>query len=271
LEIRRILVHIDASAFSPELVRCADALAQRFDADLIGVSAAQPYPLMAGGRNAMVTASLYAREHETTEARLRALGDEFRKHLSSPTRAEWRFSVEPPTDALVSAARSADLIVVGSEEPGTDGIRVDVGELIIAAGRPVLAVAAGAEAIRGETVLVGWKDTREARRAVSDALPMLRRAKKVVVAAIGDGEAAEQRESLTDLLDWLRRHEIKPTGDLHPAHGDAAQQLEELARSEGADFLVTGGYGRSRLEEWLWGGVTRGLLARKTINRFMSN
>lgn len=219
----------------------------------------------------MVTASLYARENKATEARLRALGDKFRRHLSSRTRAGWRYGVAVPTAALVSAARCADLIVVGSEEAGTGGERVDVGELIIAAGRPVLAVAAGAEVIRGETVLVGWKDTREARRAVSDALPMLSRARKVVVAAIEEGEASAQKESLNDLLDWLRRHEIEPTGELHAAVGDAAQQLEDIARSHGADLVVTGGYGRSRLEEWLWGGMTRGLLARKTANRLMSN
>lgn len=271
MEIRRILLNIDFDAFSPALVRCAEELARRFGADLVGIAAAEPYPVMTGGRGAGVAATLYADERAAIEAQLRALEVNFRKSLSPDTKTEWRCSVETPNHSLVSAARSADLIMAGSAAAGGFRRRVDLGELIIAAGRPVLVAAAGAETIKGETIVVGWKDTREARRAVSDALPMLRLAKKVVAVAIEDGDTSMQKESLADLLAWLGRHEIEAIGDLHAAQGDAAQQLEDLSRGFGADLVVTGGYGRSRLQEWLFGGMTRGLLTRHTTNRFMSN
>lgn len=271
MEIRRILLNIDVDAFSPGLVKCAEALARRFGADLVGNASAEPYPIMTGGRGAGITAALHVEERASIEATLQALEVDFRKALSPTTKAEWRFSVETPNRSLIEAARGADLIVTGSYEASGFRRRVDVGQLIIAAGRPVLVVAKDVEAIQGDTIVIGWKDTREARRAVADALPFLRHARKVAVVAIEDGDNSLQQASLTDLLDWLGRHEIVAVGELHAAQGDPAQQLEDISSGLGADLVVTGGYGRSRLQEWLFGGMTRGLLTRHTISRFMSN
>lgn len=271
MEIRCILLNLDIDAFSPRLVKCAEALAHRFGADLIANLSAEPYPMLASARGAGITAALYSEERASVEAKLLALEVEFRGALSPTTKAEWRSSVDTPNRSLIEVVRGADLILTGSHEPGELRRRVDVGELIVSAGRPVLMVATEVEAIEGDTVVIGWKDTREARRAVADALPFLRQAKKVVAVAIEDGDNLHQQASLADLLSWLRRHEIAAVGDLHPAQGDPAQQLEDISRGLGADLVVTGGYGRSRLHEWFFGGMTRGLLTRHTTSRLMSN
>lgn len=273
MDIRTILVNFDIDAFSPALAKCAGDLAKRFNADLIGLASAEPSPALIGVESAMATAAWYAQEREEIEARLRALETEFRALAPAGTKVDWRAYVEAPNRSLVASARCADLIVTGSRQ-GRDVSylrSVDIGELVLTAGRPVLVAASGVAAIKAEKIVVGWKDTREARRAVSDALPLLKAAGDVVVATINEGDLAAEKASLTEVLAWLRRHEVKARGDVYPVKGASATTLEDTARDMQADLIVTGGYGHSRLREWLFGGMTRDLLAAQTINRFMSN
>jgi nucleotide-binding universal stress UspA family protein len=130
----------------------------------------------------------------------------------------------------------------------------------------------GLSRIQADNIVVGWKDSREARRAVVDALPFLQAAKEVTVATIHEGDFANEKESLEDVLGWMRRHDIEPRGDVQPsAAGGPAETLESLAKDRGADLIVTGGYGHGRMREWLFGGMTRDLLSDRTVHRFMSN
>jgi nucleotide-binding universal stress UspA family protein len=125
----------------------------------------------------------------------------------------------------------------------------------------VLIVPATADKPRLEAVLVAWKDTREARRAVADALPLLKRAAHVCVVEIADDadlRAAHVR--LDDVVAWLARHGVvaQPlAANTNPADAD---QLGTIAKEQGVDLIVAGGYGHSRLREWVMGGVTRSLL-----------
>lgn len=273
MEIRSILVNLDVDHFSPALVKCAGNLAQRFGADLIGLAAAGPSPELIGIEGAVVAATWYTQEREEIETRLRAMENEFRTLTPPGIKVDWRPYVEAPNRSLVLNARCADLIVVGSRH-GADGSylrSVDVGDLVLTAGRPVLVVGAGVAEIKADKVVVGWKDTREARRAVSDALPFLERASDVIVVTIHEGDLAAEKASLNDVLGWLRRHGIKARGDVYPYESGAAVSLEETTKKLEADLIVTGGYGHSRFREWLFGGMTRDLLASQTISRFMSN
>jgi nucleotide-binding universal stress UspA family protein len=121
--------------------------------------------------------------------------------------------------------------------------------------------------------VIGWKDTREARRAVYDALPLLQAAARVTIveACKGDEENTALRH-LDDLTRYLTWHRINggPRVILEQRASGAAQ-LIRVAQEEGADLLVTGAYGHSRLGEWVFGGMTRDLVATSPICCLMSH
>jgi nucleotide-binding universal stress UspA family protein len=117
------------------------------------------------------------------------------------------------------------------------------------------------------------KDSREARRAVLDALPFLREASRVTVVEICEsGEESTAQEHIEDVARYLSRHRIScgPRVIIHQ-EGPGAAQLIRLARDEGADLIVVGAYGHSRLGEWMFGGMTRDLLATSPICCLMSH
>ena len=128
-------------------------------------------------------------------------------------------------------------------------------------------------ALRGEHVVIGWRDSREARRAVRDALPFLHEATRVTVVEICEsGEEAAAQEHIDDVARYLSRHRIGggPRVVIHQ-EGSGAAQLIRLAQNEGADLIVTGAYGHSRLGEWMFGGMTRDLLATSPFCCLMSH
>jgi len=120
----------------------------------------------------------------------------------------------------------------------------------------VLLTADGEETFNGEHVVIAWKDTREARRAVSDALPFLKRARHVTIVAAEAGEA-----SFFELVRRLERHGVGAQVEtIKPSHGHVAAALEDTAAKLGADLIVAGAYGHTRLGEWMLGGVTQDFL-----------
>lgn len=112
------------------------------------------------------------------------------------------------------------------------------------------------------SVLVAWKDTAEARRAVSAALPLLRKSSEITVAEIveDDVERAAALSRVSDVVAWLSRHGVRASVQVPEQHGDAAAQLERIASNVGAGGVVASAYGHSRLREWILGGVTRRLV-----------
>jgi nucleotide-binding universal stress UspA family protein len=174
---------------------------------------------------------------------------------------------------MASVARAADLIV--ASPPGRLGasLSADPGELLMNAGRPVLIVPYGGEAPKAPAVVIGWKDAREARRAVADAMPFLQRAKDVVVAAICEDDALDEaRFQADDVAAALKRHGVPARAHVSakPADGPS-RELARLAKANGADLIVMGGYGHSRFAEWAFGGVTDELLRRPPCCVLMSH
>jgi nucleotide-binding universal stress UspA family protein len=141
------------------------------------------------------------------------------------------------------------------------------------AGRPVLAVPNGVDSLKAERVVIAWKDTREARRALRDSLPLIREAVSVAVVEILDrGSEMPAHTPINDVARYLARHRIAATVR-QPEHatGSIAGELLRVARKIDADLIVTGGYGHSRLGEWIFGGVTQGLLAASPICCLLSH
>jgi nucleotide-binding universal stress UspA family protein len=134
-------------------------------------------------------------------------------------------------------------------------------------------VPAAVKSLVADHVVIGWKDTREARRAVKDALPFLHQAKRVTVVEVCKKDEMDiARHHVVDVVRYLAQHKIKAESRVEiQAQGSGADQIITLAEDEGADLMVTGAYGHSRLNEWIFGGMTRDLLTSSPICCLMSH
>ena len=268
-----LLVYINADHVSKPLVGVAAGLADKFSAKLIGLSAlAVIPPFVAEG--VVIVDNASEADIALMEATLGEAGDKFRAAAGSGRQTEWRSFVEFPTETLISEARCADLIVVERNKASWDIHRVaDNGSAILGAGRPFLVVPTAVKSLTADHVLVGWKDTREARRAVQDALPFLHEAKRVTIVELCEKDQIETaRGRVDDVADYLARHRIKTEVRVEmQLRASGADQIVGLASDEGADLLVTGAYGHSRLNEWVFGGMTRDLLMSSPICCLMSH
>ena len=272
MEIRNIVVGLAIDAVDPDLVAFAVDLARHHKASLTGFTAAQP-PVVASMGSGDVAAALYTEQLNEVEASITAARDKFAELVPASMKHKWVGGVQQPAMGLIELARMADLVVIGS--PGDspdDGYRsIDLGEVLLGAGRPVLVAARGASKLKADKIVIAWKDTKEARRAVVDALPLLKAASDVQVVVIDEGSLSTERSSMLDLVAWLKSHDVPARGDVLPNEGGAAESIASAAGAAGAELIVSGAYGHSRLREWLVGGMTRGLIDTPEISRFLSN
>ena len=268
-----VMIYVDANSMPEQRVRLAASLADKFHAALIGLSALAIHPpfLVEGVAIQQATPA----DIVETMTALTAKGDWFRGLVSADLPGlEWRPVLDYPGVALTREARSADLVVIGQTKgPGDSFGTLDPGEVLLKIGRPTLVVPDGVSSLRADHVVIGWKDTREARRAVQDALPFLHEASSIKVVGICEpGEETTAEGHLDDVVRYLMRHRIKAAARvILREHGSGAAQLVKLAQEEGADLLVTGAYGHTRLGEWIFGGVTQDLLGETSICCLMSH
>ncbi|MGY4567153.1 universal stress protein [Bradyrhizobium sp. USDA 3256] len=273
MNLVNVMVYVDPQQQDEGQIRVAESIADRFHAGMIGVSAsAIDPPVVAEG---VIIEQTTEEDIGRIRANLAAKGDWFRRITGRERHvAEWRWALESPTIFLAEQARAADIIVFKRRKSQRDNFHyLDSAEAILRMGRPTLSVPEGVTSLSADRIVVGWKDTREARLAVRDALPFLIRASKVTIAEVCASEeqdAATRR--LRDVAGYLERHNVNCQFEVrvHTAEPDA-EYLVRLARSEGADLIVTGGYGHSRLGEWMFGGMTRGLLQQAPICLLMSH
>ena len=260
-----LMVYLDPTADNTHLLQITADLAERFDAGVLGVSASRlvgvDYDV--GGIPGGVVDVGHGELIETMEAaREAALAI-----LQRPGRdIEWRSILHPgPLEApVIRETRSADLVIAygnyhGSLTRGTPYL--NIGDLVMQSGRPVLIIPPATVELKARKVLVGWKDTREARRAVADALPFLQTAERVLVVQIAGKKDIEQAgRSVAAVVRWLKRHHVPAEGMTQPEGGRNGPQLAAVAAAEGIELIVAGAYGHSRFREWALGGVTRNLL-----------
>ena len=184
-------------------------------------------------------------------------------------RVEWRCAQEFPTPYIVSEARAADLLIVPREQKPFDPyLFPDLGALLVRVGRPVLVVPPDMSSMVGRRVVVAWKDTAEARRAVHDAVPFLERADQIILAEICErsDEVTPAQNRLSDVARYLACHRITAVSErVRPLEGTAENSLLRLVQDESADLIVAGAYGHSRLGEWIFGGMTQALLAGSPV------
>jgi nucleotide-binding universal stress UspA family protein len=271
---RTLLVHAEPAMASSHRVELAASLARQFDARLIGVGAGIYEPVTAGEPFAsmVATAEWMTLLQAQVEKDIDAAQASFRRDAAGADLG-WRAIHDYPAKALRDTARAADLIVLGASSSAPDSSHADPAEVVMTAGRPVLVVPPGRSHLRARSVLVAWKDTRECRRAIVDAMPFLQLADEVIVHAVtSKGEEAAVARELDDVVDHLRRRGVLADKDITPArNADVAAELERVAGLHGADLIVAGAYGRSRMREWIFGGATESFLLRPACCVLMSH
>ncbi|MFZ4602074.1 MAG: universal stress protein [Caulobacterales bacterium] len=259
-----ILAHLAPGRQNTRLLNVVGRLADRFNAGIVGIAACQP--MMVSYGEGFTSSDLVQADRDDIVKNLQDAENEFRATFQSrATPYEWRstISAAPLADYVVAEARCADLIVVGliAEDLFARSRAAQIGDLILQAGRPVLLVPEAVDALSVNRVVLAWKDTREARRAAADALPILAAASHVALVEIAaEADFSLARVRLGDVASWLTAHGVSAAAKVVRATGDDAGQLASVCKEEGADVLVAGAYGHSRMREWAFGGVTRDLL-----------
>jgi len=261
---KTLMAHLGLRQSNTELLRVAADLGTRFDARLVGIAACQPMEFAYG--DGYFGSEALAACRDELESELRAAEIEFREAVKgSGATLEWRSSYT--TDALpyylASEARCADLIITGAAtaDPFDSARHASVGDLVMRAGRPVLVVPPGGARMPFDSIVIAWKDTREARRATVDALPLLALAKHITILEIDEKtDCPTALARVQDVAQWLALHDIMAAALAAPSHGDTASQLDGLLTEQRCDLVVAGAYGHNRLREWAFGGVTHDLL-----------
>ncbi len=283
MALRDIMIHLDSSERCAERLRVAIDLASRHGAHLAGVFVVDvPPPGMTAGYEMAYalggTDSLFEQLRNQAIAASVPVEQKFNDAVRvAGVNGEWRMAEGLVPELLALHARYADLSVVGQPDPnapyGTTAQDVTVSAMLTS-GRPVLSIPyAGSFPNLTGHALVAWNASREAARAVNDALPLLAACKKVTVLAINPerGIAGHGDMPAADICLHLARHGV----NAEAAH-TVAQDMPEgdvllsYAADITADLIVMGAYGHSRLREWAFGGVTRTLLRAMTVPVFMS-
>ena len=177
-------------------------------------------------------------------------------------------------DQFGQIARRFDLAIVGQAEPETNAVEENIVEAaLFDSGGPLIVVPyIQKEPLKLDHIMVCWDGGRAAARALRDAMPLLRRAGRIEVVIVSNEPGKQDQIERADIGAHLTRHGLNvavkrmPFGDV-----DVASMLLSHAADEGVDFIVMGGYGHSRLREFVLGGVTRSMLRTMTVPVLMSH
>jgi nucleotide-binding universal stress UspA family protein len=271
-----LMVHLDVGSSNAGRLQVAGDLADRFQASIVGIAGCQP--MQVAYADGYVSGEMVEDDVKAKEKEIAAAEAEFRGAFQKRTNAlEWRSAItfDPLSDFIACEARSADFVITGVDRNKSvfDASRhIELGDLVMRIGRPVLVVPEAATQIGFDRILIGWKDTRETRRAVADALPLLKKATFVTVVEIAlENEMVQARRHLDQVVEWLKRHGVTAESIVSASAGNDSRHLGEIGREQKVDLMVAGAYGHNRLREWMLGGVTRDLLTRPEACSFVSH
>jgi nucleotide-binding universal stress UspA family protein len=276
---KQLLVHIDASAQTASRMKAALAIAQAQGAAVNVVYAVTPtlveVPFAAEG-GAAIAATL-AEIDDGRRAQARKIYDE--AVARADVQAGWCEVCELPViGAFSQQALYADLLVLGQHDPGEgnySGVPFDFVETVLAASGKAAIVLPYEPALDnvGSNVVIAWKPTREAARAVAAAVPLLQRARKVQVIAWKAEPDVTVDGAALNLDTYLKQRGIEATW--HTEGGGEPDFLGEMLLSRafdlGADLMVMGCYGHSRAREWVLGGTSRTVLRSMTMPVLMAH
>ena len=268
-QLAEVLVFVDDQKEAPSVLEFAALVAADNGARLKGVFA-EPAPVYTAAetfaRGALIPEVIksHALHLKNVEERLRSLFEEV-VHRHRILQSEWR-SLPYWSSEVAKYAYYADVLVIGRPMIRQVSQRTGLAEtLILNSGRPVILVPPGAAVSRARRILVGWKETREAVRALEQAVPLLARADSVEVLIVDDNHRqGGNRQGLgSQVASHLTYHGVRVEVKLVSSEKD---DIGDILLSEavefGADLLVMGAYGHFELHEWVFGGVTRLVLSQ---------
>lgn len=271
-----ILVYADATPAAAARLDVAAMLAAQQGAHLVALHVDtipfMPVDLLGTGVSAELLQWQIEMRAERTEATRKAV--QAAEHRTG-TAIEWRKVEGAMHDAVLDQACYADLIVLSQGTALTDieaPVEPLIGSIVMAAGRPVLVVPREYKGTTiGRRVLIAWKPSAEATRAVHDALPLLQQAEAVTVMRVNPDAGEPVHNPGADLATHLARHGVKVTvTPVLAPDASAGEAIQQQARGMQADLIVMGAYGHSRLRELVFGGATRSLLQAPPVPVLMS-
>lgn len=275
MPLKDILVHVDGSRHCAVRLDLAAALAAAHDAHLTGLHVRSEQQVPQFVRSQFGPQVVALQNQFANEARAQAESLFEHRLRAAGVNHEWRAAEGDPYEVVALHARYADVTVLGQTDPEDDEDRALPDHLVLDAGRPVLVVPyAGRFSGAFNRVMVAWNGSREATRAVNDALPLLRKAKKVVVMAANPGGGIDGHGDVpgADLSLHLARHGVNAEAQQVQADDlNIGQILLSRCADEDVDLLVMGAYGRSRVRELVLGGATRHVLEHMTMPVLMSH
>lgn len=276
MSYQTIMVHLQLGRSNTSMLSVASELARNFHSNVIGIACGQHTQKLYGQGFPLL--NVLNQEHSNLNSEISEAEILFREAFkaSPSTELEWRSSTTSTSCAsyIASECASADLLI--TESVPTDFYegpnRVTAGEIILQAGRPVMVVPSTSSKTRFENILIGWKDTREARRSILDALPLLKLAKKVTLVEITSSDKfAQSAQTLQKVVNWLDQHKIKSSFENIVSKGEDPTQFIDYAINKSVDVIVAGAYGHSLVSEWMFGGVTNELLRSTSLCSFLSH
>ena len=259
-----LLCHMELDQENQGVLEVAGDLAAMMNAAVIGIAACQPIQpfgeMPYAGDILEADMAEIRRQTGKAERQFRAALADMVTPLSFRSAATY----QELADYIAGHARAADFIVTAPDLGGSllgNTRHANIGDLVMNAGRPVIIVPPEAKSCLLDHVVIAWKDRREARRALLDALPILMHAQRVTVVEVarrGDSDNAVDRTA--DVRAWLERHGVQAESFVRIADGTDVECLQYLLNEQNCDFLVAGAYSHSRIGEWAFGGVTTDLL-----------
>ena len=277
---RSLLVLLDHTPSCAARIQYAMRLAKDMDCHLVGLAPTDLIDLPAAPKAAASLNEYAALVWDALRDQAERAADAFRDACRAADVKSFEAVIDEANkvESLVRHARCSDLIVLTQAEPSTPNFSAAkdlVESVILNSARPTLVLPyAGRFESIGNHVLVAWNDSREAARALSDALPMLQRARQVEVATWNEAATIEDktlRPQLDALHQWLMWHGVSAQMRAEPVDAGIADAMLSHAADTGADLIVMGAYGHSHWAERVLGGATRGLLASMTVPVLMSH
>jgi nucleotide-binding universal stress UspA family protein len=267
---KTILVHVDTGRSVPARLKLSADLAARSAAHVTGLYVRRPFQAPAFSDAGPAMDSLYRTYENAAKADEALATAAFRDLIGSTSLSSgWRVTDGLAEEIVAAHARYADLVIVGQSEPDdATTTPSDLAEtVVIASERPVLIVPhIGVTKPPGKTVLLCWNGTREAARAVTGALPILKKADKVIILLVDPRNDGDPEGPGGRVATWLARHGVRAVVKRDTAgDSDIGGIILSRAADQDADLVVMGLYGHSRMREWVLGGASRTLLASMTV------
>jgi nucleotide-binding universal stress UspA family protein len=278
---RSLLVLLDQDPLCPARTQVAIELARRHDCHLVGVAPTGLIDLPMSAEVVVAQAEFSALAWDALRDQAERATDRFRDACRAGGIKSFEAVIDEAEKApsLVRHAHCSDLTILSQADPGNPGRRLDQGlveQVVLYSARPTLVLPyAGRFETLGTNVMVAWDDSREAARALSDALPLLRTAGSVQVVCWNESDSGTDdkamRSRLAAVCQWLMWQGVSAEARVETTLVGVADAMLSRAADLGTDLIVMGAYGHSRLTERMLGGATRGLLRSMTVPVLMSH